>query len=78
MENMSLEKYISYYISCYDTCSRGPHALDSRNLTNKEEIEPKLIFKSKHEHVFLSQRTKQELEKYCVSAIVVAVDDEVS
>lgn len=78
MENTSLEKYISYYISCYETCSRGLHAIDSRNLTNKEEIELNLIFKSKHEHVFLSQCTKQEVEKYCVSAIGVAVDDEVS
>ena len=32
MENMSLEKYVSYYIPYYDTCSRGPHAFDSRNL----------------------------------------------
>lgn len=27
---------------------------------------------------FYSNNTKQELEKYCVSAIVVAVDDKVS
>lgn len=57
MENMSLEKYIPFYTSCYDTCSKGPHSTDSRNLTNKEEIEINLIFKSKetflHEHMFL-------------------------
>lgn len=46
MENTSLEKYISHYIPCYDTCSIGPPAFDSRKLKN-EQIKLNLIFKSK-------------------------------
>lgn len=57
MENMFLEKYIFYYILCYDICFRGFYVIDLRNLTNEEEIELNLIFKLKeiflYEFVFL-------------------------